>query len=448
MATPVVESIAVTDDQFTTTHAINLPGSLASGDLILIAFACDNNNTAAAITADAGYNFLFETGTDGESGQFALLWREATGSEGATMTINTSGTERSAAHAWRITGAEDPDTQPPEYVRETTHDDTNDPDPPNLTPTGGSKDYLWIAISLAEDSNQTLNSYPSGYTGNQTYTRNDALSTNAGSVASAEQALTAASENPGIFDFGTAPGMVTGVTVAIHPSSGALGARVTKMIGVALFGKQVGKGISGAASPTPAFQKRAGKRVEATAIPTPLIKRQMSKTLAAVMTGTATLAATLVFLISLVATVTGVAVILKRVGINMPATTTLTPAIQRQVGKTLRVTAVAIGAFQLRVGKILRATQIGVADLVASAGKTVLMEATMIGVAKIQRQMSKTLAATMTAVMTVRKAVALTLRATATLIGTIGVTGPGADVEDERKIWYKGLFSGLGKMRK
>ena len=84
------------------------------------------------------------------------------------------------------------------------------PNPPSLTPTGGSKDYLWLAVE-GNDSSKSVSSYPTNYT-NGLNRGNFSVY-----IGSAQRALTASSENPGNFTLSGTDGWVA-CTVGIHPT--------------------------------------------------------------------------------------------------------------------------------------------------------------------------------------------------------------------------------------
>ena len=109
MAAPVEESIAETESSAAqTSHVITMPSGIVSGDLLICFFGADDAGTNA-VTFPEGWNEIAE-GTNNSI--LAIAWREATGSD--SLTITTDDSEDSAAVVVRISGAADPDTQPPQ----------------------------------------------------------------------------------------------------------------------------------------------------------------------------------------------------------------------------------------------------------------------------------------------------------------------------------------------
>lgn len=101
---PVVAATAITDysaDQ--TSHVINLPASIAAGDLLLLWFTMDNA-AGSAITTPSGWT-LEEATIAATNTDFGYLFSKvASGSEGSTVTVTSTGTSQSsAAIAVRLT---------------------------------------------------------------------------------------------------------------------------------------------------------------------------------------------------------------------------------------------------------------------------------------------------------------------------------------------------------
>ncbi len=115
MAFPTVATSAITDysaDQ--TSHVINLPSGITAGDLLLIWFTIDGG-TSIGVTTPSGWTLLADVNQAGAStDKGCLFWREATGGEGSTVTISSTGvgaSQSSAAVALRISDWTDFDVQ-------------------------------------------------------------------------------------------------------------------------------------------------------------------------------------------------------------------------------------------------------------------------------------------------------------------------------------------------
>lgn len=193
----------------TTTHPVLMPSGVVSGNL-LSAKVCADGNTV--ITVPAGWTKFFDPDL-GSAIRFIFAYRQSDGDEGPDENFTTDFAQKSAHSCYRITGHEDPSTQAPEA---STGADSvsSSPDPDALSPTGGSKEYLWLAAQ-GHDGLVTTDTFPINYTDGIS-----AESTGGGSVGvgSAERQLEAATENPGIFILSGSEEWQAG-TVAVHPAA-------------------------------------------------------------------------------------------------------------------------------------------------------------------------------------------------------------------------------------
>jgi len=199
-------SVQATDS---TSHTVSLPSGIVSGDLLIGFFSCDG--TATVTWPNEGTDWIEIVSNASVANRLSIAWRKADGTEGASITVTTSASEESVHIVYRITGHIDPSTQPPEQAS-TTGSGVN-PNPPDLTPTGGAKDYLWFAIEGSDDDD-LVTVYPTSYTDGETY----GSSTGGGDcgIGAARRELNAASENPGAFTIAATEQWVA-ATIAVHP---------------------------------------------------------------------------------------------------------------------------------------------------------------------------------------------------------------------------------------
>jgi hypothetical protein len=217
MAFPVVQATATTGGSTAATNKVcNLPTGIASGDLLLLILRSAGADTHSTPT---GWTLLFLNNTADASDDTCSLWyRQADGTEGASVTVNGTASLKFASLAYRITGHENPATQAPQFATLVTGTSTL-PDPGSLSPTGGAKDYLWLWLG-AWEGEQT--SPPAGTPTNYT----DAIgassliagvvTTNC-RVASARRSLNAVSENPPSWTISASDDW-TATVVAVHPA--------------------------------------------------------------------------------------------------------------------------------------------------------------------------------------------------------------------------------------
>jgi hypothetical protein len=215
MAFPAVQD-EVTDAETSnvTSHTVALPASPVSGETLLVLSGMDGGPTMSGFSA----GWAGATGTT--TGQVSTLayWKQSDGTEGGTTFDYTTGAaEKSASVSFRVNNAEAHATQAPESAS-TNHGGgaASTYDPPNLTPTGGSKDYLWFAWAAQDGGATGSGTYPTSYTnGNE-------INSSAGgdvTVSYSRRELAAASENPGSGNL-SASQERNSWTVAIHPGAG------------------------------------------------------------------------------------------------------------------------------------------------------------------------------------------------------------------------------------
>lgn len=208
MAFPVVVTEATSStDSNSTSQVVNYPASLVNGNLLVCIIAIDG---AITVTWPAGWTEFLDQNRSGVS--ISCGWRIVDGSEGASFTITSSGSEQSVARVWQVSG-HDPG-QAPEAL---SANSASTPNPPSLTPTGGAKDYLWIAAAALQNGNDnTATGFPTNYT--NTGQSAGGAATGQAPLAWCRRELNAASEDPAAFTT-TISANCMAVTVAIHPAS-------------------------------------------------------------------------------------------------------------------------------------------------------------------------------------------------------------------------------------
>lgn len=220
MAFPVVESNSI--DSITVgsvSHDLSLPSGVAVGDGLIMIVSVDGN---PSVDWPVDWDELFYDTQAGNA--LSIACKEADGTEGGIVTITLGGSQGVAWIGYRISGHLSFDTQLPEVSAGATATDQS-PDPDSLTPTGGAKDYLWIAC-CSMDGGDTADTFPSSYIG--TLTEGPGLEAG---VASCHRLLNAASEDPGNFTKSDIEDWVA-VTIAVHPGPPTVAEflRVTKRI--------------------------------------------------------------------------------------------------------------------------------------------------------------------------------------------------------------------------
>ena len=195
-----------------TSHTINhATGGATDLHLLLM-----NTGKAATIAAHGDWTELLDEGLAGG------LWiGYHYGTLGSSSTFTASASTRTAAIAYLISGAENPATQAPQ-IGTTSSGSSTTPDPPAVTPTGGAKDYLWIACFARggeeADDDTWVTATPTNYSiGTLVQKACGIAGTNLGGmIAAAWRANNATTENPGTFTCAT--GAWRAQTIAVHPA--------------------------------------------------------------------------------------------------------------------------------------------------------------------------------------------------------------------------------------
>jgi hypothetical protein len=196
-----------------TSVTVNLPGGLVAGNLLV---SIHRAAGAGAIGWPTGWVELVESTADASDDVTAIAWKAVNGTEGATMTV-TQGSQKFANICLQISGAYDPGQQPPQISTAATGTSTT-PDPTLLTPTGGSKDYMWLWLGGWEgEQTSPPASNPSGYLGGQGADSGTASTapTNC-RVARAVRFETTASQDPGSWTISVSDDWTAWV-MAVHP---------------------------------------------------------------------------------------------------------------------------------------------------------------------------------------------------------------------------------------
>lgn len=210
-ATPTVasESTSATTAN-STSQIITLPASIAAGDLVVCSISVDSDPTTSWPSP------WLKLGTDVNNSSHSLSSGYLIASGGETsVTVTTGASEQSSHHCWRITGHDA--AQAPEITTTASASSTTT-DPPSIDPTGGAKDFLFIALASV-DINPTLLTctvFPSTYTNTGQEDGNGG--TGAALLCWARLGTTGATtENPGAFTY-SGTEQAASATIAVHPS--------------------------------------------------------------------------------------------------------------------------------------------------------------------------------------------------------------------------------------
>lgn len=207
MAAPVLQAATGGSTSATTSHSMSLPASITAGEMLLLIIQ-GSDDTVTWTTPTGWDGQILNNSTGGFHRTVAFYKLSASGSEGATVSVTSSGNTDSAYTSYRVSGH---DTSTAPEANSSSTSETATPNPPSLTPAWGSAATLWIAGCTISGS-QTLDSYSSGYSGG----RKDGTGTRF--VASAYLQSTVSSEDPGTLSFSGGAPAVRPFTIGIKPA--------------------------------------------------------------------------------------------------------------------------------------------------------------------------------------------------------------------------------------
>ena len=200
----------------TTTHAINVGSPVAGTFLVVfIRFAV----AGITVTNFTNYEQLFTSAADASSDVTYVFYRVADGSEGATDTFTTSGSTKSAALAWEITGASA--TVVPDFSAVATGTTAaNSANPNAASVTGGPEDVLYLAIMGLDGEGNAPSASPTNYSAITTANSGTGglPATNCSVGGGSRQITNSSSDDPGAFTHAAATTGWSAWTIAIHPT--------------------------------------------------------------------------------------------------------------------------------------------------------------------------------------------------------------------------------------
>lgn len=217
MASPTPSDFVTTDiTTATTSPVVNLPVSAIAGDRVFIAFGYAVTGNTISVPGGTGVVIeqQVEQALGGTNGLYCLVY-EVQGAE-TTLTLAATSSTKAAAVACLVTGDDDAIT--PEFSSGAVGSN-GPPDPDAVTPTGGSKDYLFIiagsmggevALTGADADYSNFTEADSGTAG--------AVTSNSRTAIATRQLTAAASDDPTAFTGGDATQEWAAMTIAFHPA--------------------------------------------------------------------------------------------------------------------------------------------------------------------------------------------------------------------------------------
>lgn len=193
-------------DVDTSSHVIDLPGSLVEGDFLFLITVFTNAASFVGLS-DKRWADNAQFLDDGlTTMRLAYVRIDADMTSDTTVTMTTSGNVESCTHVFHMRGG-NLEVNTPVFEFDSSGTGTTSPDPPSLTSPYGAVEHLWIA-AVAHSNTGSTSAAPSGYTN---LASSEGGNSDSHGLASAHRTATTATEDPGSFTWGTsrAPIMIT-----------------------------------------------------------------------------------------------------------------------------------------------------------------------------------------------------------------------------------------------
>lgn len=194
MASPTVRSTATTNGtSATASPVLNLPATVVAGDILVVLIRQDNEEGYTWPSADWLALPPLPDTSDGADDQTSCRYKVADGTEGGTtITLTRTQSNKFAALAYAIAGANNIEAGGLATGASTA------PNPTSFSPSGGTKDYLWLSLGAWEgEQTSPPAATPTNYSNKIAADSGTAgaVTTNC-RVAGVNRATTAASEDP------------------------------------------------------------------------------------------------------------------------------------------------------------------------------------------------------------------------------------------------------------
>lgn len=193
---------------------VNLPSSIASGDLLIAIAEVRNSGTW---TLPSGWTQLFSPVAAGGVGDFTAFYRICDGTEGSTATWTASVASTASWQVRQITNWQG--TTPPEVTTANSGGAVSTNNPPSLTPSWGADNTLWLAVMGDTAQTVSITGAPTNYddlTSNSVSSGGSACNT-----GSAFRQTNTATEDPAGFTTGSDRWWMA-ATIAIRPVASAI----------------------------------------------------------------------------------------------------------------------------------------------------------------------------------------------------------------------------------
>lgn len=232
---PVVESSSSQSGGSGNHHYITMPDPINVGDLLIVAFV-----SKAYPTVPSGWTTIASAGS-GTSTYTIILAKIADATENATIVdFYVTANEYAYAQIYRISNFNG--TLDSLEVSSASTGYSANPDPSILTPSWGSDDTLWLALTAWGYGADALSTYPTSYTDGIWGRSGSSISYKHYGIASAIRELKSSSEDPGVFTLSSTDSWAA-FTIGIQPLPGGDPGYSNKVSG-ATIGKFMGVNVA------------------------------------------------------------------------------------------------------------------------------------------------------------------------------------------------------------
>ena len=237
MAFPTIAATPTTGATTTgTSHTINLPSSIVSGELLILILAIDGAETT---TWPAGYTAIIDEVQQSSILTTDVFYRIANGTEGSSISVTTGTNEIVNYITFRITDWHG--TTPPEVSYATGNDSA--PDPASETASwGGTEDNLFIAGLCYNDGRTAVNAWPTNYSSNQTNQQDGAPGGTGVAIATREVASD--TENPAAFGLDSSETW-NAFTIVVRPAAAGASTIAGRLINSIRLKTKIGGSLVG-----------------------------------------------------------------------------------------------------------------------------------------------------------------------------------------------------------
>lgn len=223
---PVIQSSTKSKTNGASSHSVSLPASIVAGELLVMFFTCDSGST---ITTPSGWTV--QKDISNAQRRLATYTKVATGSEGATVTVTTSGTTDSVHASYRVATNVYTVTVSAGAIAT-----DNTPDPDSLT-NGASGKYLWFAVACSQTAATV---FPTNYTTNTQTDTQDSFSIMVGTRSTESD-----TQDPGSFTTGGTSSNWVAYTVSLAPQTDVVGTHAILAMASTIFTTGISYGATG-----------------------------------------------------------------------------------------------------------------------------------------------------------------------------------------------------------